>query len=161
MENIKKLETDAEFNLLNENIENIVNDNIYEDGRDWTEDEIAMFVNQFQSFQETEESVIDMNKLDPNFISLDDFKKKFDGFDDNVLQYMVDCENKKLEDARIPPLIIKNENVTLTDSLSSVIYNGEKIGESATKPKTKCYTDSEDCAGGAQETESEEEEESI
>lgn len=161
MENIKKLETDADFDLLNQNIDNIINETVYQDGRDWTDEEIATFVSQFQTFQDTENIDIDMNKLDPNFISLEDYKKKFDGFDDNVLQYMVDCENKKLEDARIPPLIIKNENVTLTDNLSSVIYNGEKTCVSKTKPKTECDANSEGCSRGYEETESEEEEESV
>ena len=122
MENIKKLENDADFELLNNNIDKIIDEKVYDDGRDWTEDEINLFIKQFSSFQEEEEDVnIDMNMLDPNFISLEDYKKKFDGFDDETLKYMVECENKKLEDARIPPLIVRNENVTLTDSLSNVI----------------------------------------
>lgn len=156
MENIKKLETDADFELLNNNIDKIIDEKVYDDGRDWTEDEINLFIKQFSSFQEEEEDVnIDMNMLDPNFISLEDYKKKFDGFDDETLKYMVECENKKLEDARIPPLIVRNENVTLTDSLSNVIYNDEK----SCKSKTECNTNCESSSRGLEETEKEEEEE--
>ncbi len=155
MENIKKLEEQTDFNLLNENIENIVNENIYEDGRDWTQDEIMLFVNQFSEFQQKEDVDIDMNMLDPNFVSFEEYKNKFSGFDDKTIKYLCECENKKLEDARIPPLIVRNENVTLTDSLSNVIYNDEK----RSKSKAECNTDCEDNARGEEETEEEEEEE--
>tara|TARA_R110000851_G_scaffold94942_2_gene206153 strand:+ start:608 stop:1081 length:474 start_codon:yes stop_codon:yes gene_type:complete len=157
MENIKKLEEEADFNLLNKNIDNIINESVYHDGRDWTEDEINLFVKQFTDYQKTDEVDIDMNMLDPNFISLEDYKEKFNGFDDEVLQYMVECENKKLEDARIPPLIVRNETVTLTDSLSNVILNGEKGSQS----KAECNTDSESSSRGFEETEEEEEEVSV
>lgn len=154
MENIKKLETAEDFDLLNNHIDNIVNDKVYDCERDWTQEEIDLFVSQFQVFQDqqVEEPNIDMNKLDPNFISLQDYKEKFNGFDDETLKYMVECENKKLEDARIPPLIVRNENVTLTDSLSNVIYNGEKSSS-----KTECNTDSESNIGRITEEEEEEE----
>ena len=157
MENIKKLEDEADFNLLNNNIDSIINETVYDDGRDWTEDEINLFVKQFTDYQKTDEVDIDMNMLDPNFISLEDYKEKFNGFDDEVLQYMVECENKKLEDARIPPLIVRNENVTLTDSLSNVILNDEK----SCKSKTECNSNSEGNTRGLEETEEEEEEVSI
>jgi len=157
MENIKKLETPEDFNLLNKHIDNIVNDKVYDCERDWTQEEIDLFVSQFQGFQEQqEEAIIDMNKLDPNYISLEDYKEKFYGFDDETLKYMVECENKKLEDARIPPLIVRNENVTLTDSLSNVIYNGEKSSS-----KAECNTDSESSIGGGVEEEKEKEEEEV
>lgn len=94
MENIKKLETEADFNLLNKNVGNIINESVYEDGRDWTQDEVNLFVKQFQQFQEEEDVDINMNMLDPNFISLEDYKEKFNGFDDETLKYMVRCENK-------------------------------------------------------------------
>ena len=153
MENIKKLENEADFNLLNNNIDKIINENVYDDGRDWTQDEINLFVKQFTSFQEEEDVKIDMNMLDPNFISLEDYKEKFNGFDDETLKYMVECENKKLEDARIPPLIVRNENVTLTDSLSNVILNDEK----SSKSKTECNSNCESGSRGLEETEEEEE----
>jgi hypothetical protein len=152
MENIKKLEDEADFNLLNKNIDNIINESVYDDGRDWTEDEINLFVKQFTDYQKTDEVDIDMNMLDPNFISLEDYKEKFNGFDDETLKYMVECENKKLEDARIPPLIVRNENVTLTDSLSNVILNDEK----SCKSKPKCNSNCESSSGGFEETEEEE-----
>ena len=153
MENIKKLENEADFNLLNNNLDNIINEKVYDDGRDWTQDEINLFVKQFSSFQEEEDVKIDMNMLDPNFISLEDYKEKFNGFDDETLKYMAECENKKLEDARIPPLIVRNENVTLTDSLSNVILNDEK----SCKSKTECNSNCESGSRGLEETEEEEE----
>jgi len=156
MDNIKKLEEEADFNLLNKNIDNIINESVYDDGRDWTEDEINLFVKQFTDYQKTDEVDIDMNMLDPNFISLEDYKEKFNGFDDEVLQYMVECENKKLEDARIPPLIVRNENVTLTDSLSHVIINDEKSSQS----KAECNPNCKSSSRGF-ETEEEEEEEEV
>ena len=158
MENIKKLETEADFNLLNNNIDNIINESVYEDGRDWTEDEINLFVKQFTEFSEEDDVNIDMNMLDPNFISLEDYKKKFDGFDDETLKYMVRCENLKLEDARIPPLIVKNQNVTLCDSLSNVILNDEKSCESKTVSPTNSQSSNR---GFAEEEEEEEEEEEV
>lgn len=157
MENIKKLEEEADFNLLNNNIDKIINDAVYDDGRDWTEDEVNMFVKQFCDFQKEDDVDIDMNKLDPNFISLEDYKKKFYGFDDDTLKYMVECENKKLEDARIPPLIVRNETVTLTDSLSNVILNGEESCQS----KAECNSNCESSSRGFEETEEEEEEVSV
>lgn len=154
MENIKKLEDEADFELLNNNIDKILNEGVYEDGREWTEDEVNLFVKQFCDFQADDETNIDMNMLDPNFISLEDYKKKFNGFDDETLKYMVRCENLKLEDARIPPLIVRNENVTLTDSLSNVILNDEK----SCKSKTECNSNCESDSRGFEETEKEEEE---
>lgn len=154
MENIKNLENAADFNLLNNNINKIINDAVYDDGRDWTEEEVNLFVKQFCDFQKEDDVDIDMNKLDPNIISLEDYKKKFYGFDDETLKYMVECENKKLEDARIPPLIMRNENVTLTDSLSNVILNGEKSCQS----KAECNSN---CESGSRGFEDEEEEEEV
>jgi hypothetical protein len=154
MENIKNLENAADFNLLNNNINKIINDAVYDDGRDWTEEEVNLFVKQFCDFQKEDDVDIDMNKLDPNIISLEDYKKKFYGFDDETLKYMVECENKKLEDARIPPLIMRNENVTLTDSLSNVILNGEKICQS----KAECNSNCESSSRGFEDEEEEEEE---
>ena len=155
MDNIKKLQDTADFELLNQNIDKIINEAVYEDGRDWTEDEVNLFVKQFCDFQNKDDCEIDMNKLDPNFISLQDYKEKFYGFDDETLKYMAECENKKLEDARIPPLIVRNETVTLTDSLSNVIINDEKSCQS----ETECNTDSESNSRGFEEAEEKEEEE--
>ena len=157
MDNIKKLENTADFELLNNNIDKIIDEAVYDDGRPWTEDEVNLFVKQFCDFQKKEDCEIDMNKLDTNFISLEDYKEKFYGFDDETLKYMAECENKKLEDARIPPLIVRNETVTLTDSLSNVIINDEKSCQS----ETECNTDSESNSRGFEETEEEEETESV
>jgi hypothetical protein len=126
MENITKIENEKDLETLNNNVDKIINETVYEDGRDWTEEEISLFVKQFCEFQQKEDVDIDMNRLDPNFISLQDYKEKFSGFDDEVLKYMVKCENKKLEDARVPPILVRTETVTLKDNLSTLIVNGEE-----------------------------------
>jgi len=122
-----------------DNLENICNDiveeNLYEHGRDWTQNEIDLFVHQFNQFQE-EDPILDMNKLDPKALTLESFQKKFGGFDDNVIQMLYELENKKLEDSRIPPLRMKKENITLTDNLSNTIINEED-----NEPKPKCNAD--------------------
>ena len=126
MDNIKKLQTTEDFELLDNNIEKILNDKVYHE-RDWNADEIEMFVSQFNSFQDdAKEKLIDMDRLDPNFVSEKEYKEKFSGFDDATLAYMCKLENKKLEDTRIPPLIIRNESVTLADNFSKEIYINEK-----------------------------------
>ena len=125
MNNIKNLDSKEQFDLLENNIDSILNDNVYHD-RDWNADEIKTFVAQFNSFQDdAKESLIDMDKLDPNFVSETEYKQKFSGFDADTLAYMCELENKKLEDARIPPLIIRNESVTLTNNLSNTVYNND------------------------------------
>ena len=91
MENITKIENESDLETIANNVDKIINETVYEDGRDWTEEEISLFVKQFSEFQQKEDVDIDMNRLDPNFISLQDYKEKFSGFDDEVLQYMVEC----------------------------------------------------------------------
>ena len=136
MDNIKKLQTAEDFQSLDNNIEKILNDNVYHE-RDWNAAEIEMFVSQFNSFQDdAKETLIDMEKLDPNFVSEKEYKQKFSGFDDDTLAYMCELENKKLEDARIPPLIVRNETVSLFDNLSKEIYKDEK---------TKCESTDSEC----------------
>tara|TARA_R110000787_G_scaffold144194_1_gene257887 strand:- start:170 stop:643 length:474 start_codon:yes stop_codon:yes gene_type:complete len=136
MDNIKKLQTAEDFQSLDNNIEKILNDNVYHE-RDWNAAEIEMFVSQFNSFQDdAKETLIDMEKLDPNFVSEKEYKQKFSGFDDDTLAYMCKLENKKLEDARIPPLIVRNETVSLFDNLSKEIYKDEK---------TKCESTDSEC----------------
>ena len=133
--------------------QNIVSESIYHE-RDWSEEEISLFIEQFNKFQE-EDPIVDMDKLDPNFVPLHEFKKKFSGFDDSVIEMLCECENKKLEDARIPPLMVRNENVTLTDNLSTVTYiDGAQNSES----KTECNTNSQGGLGGFKTHEEEEEE---
>jgi len=145
MNNIKKLQTQEQFDLLENNIDNILNDNVYHD-RDWNADEIQTFVAQFNSFQDdAKETLIDMDKLDPNFVSETEYKQKFSGFDDDTLAYMCELENKKLEDARIPPLIIRNESVTLTNNLSNTVYNKD-AKKTANSSITECNPKSKDNA---------------
>tara|TARA_B110001450_G_C17506753_1_gene434690 strand:+ start:209 stop:682 length:474 start_codon:yes stop_codon:yes gene_type:complete len=145
MDNIKKIETQEQFDLLEDNIDSILNDNVYHD-RDWNENEIQTFINQFNSFQnDATETLIDMDKLDPNFVSETEYKQKFSGFDDETLAYMCDLENRKLEDARIPPLIIRNESVTLTNSLSKEIYNNDSQ-DTKNISKPKCNSNCKDNA---------------
>jgi len=140
MNNIKNLDSKEQFDLLENNIDNILNDNVYHD-RDWNADEIQTFVAQFNSFQDdAKESLIDMDKLDPNFVSETEYKQKFSGFDADTLAYMCELENKKLEDARIPPLIIRNESVTLTNNLSNTVYNNDSQ-ETANNSITECNSD--------------------
>ena len=138
MDNIKKLQTAQDFQLLDNNIEKILNDNVYHE-RDWNADEIEMFVSQFNTFQDAaKEKLIDMEKLDPNFVSEKEYKQKFGGFDDETLAYMCKLENKKLEDARIPPLIVRNESVTLADNFSKEIYINETTD---TECNSNCKSD--------------------
>ena len=144
MNNIKNLDSKEQFDLLENNIDSILNDNVYHD-RDWNADEIQTFVAQFNSFQDdAKETLIDMDKLDPNFVSETEYKQKFSGFDADTLAYMCELENKKLEDARIPPLIIRNESVTLTNNLSNTIYNDSQ--ETANNSITECNPNCEDNA---------------
>ncbi len=150
---MKNPETIEEFESLNKFCEDVVNEKIYHE-RDWTPEEVALFVNQFNDFQQ-EEEIVDMNKLDPNFVPLHEFKKKYSGFDDNVIEMLCECENKKLEDARIPPLTIRNENITLTDNLSNIKYID---GKENSKSKTKCNPDSQSSFRGHNKKEEEEEE---
>jgi len=144
MNNIKNLDSKEQFDLLEDNIDNILNDNVYHD-RDWNDEEIKTFVAQFNSFQDdAKETLIDMDKLDPNFVSETEYKQKFSGFDADTLAYMCELENKKLEDARIPPLIIRNESVTLTNNLSNTVYNDSQ--ETANNSITECNPNSKDNA---------------
>ena len=105
----------------------------------------------------SEDTIVDMDRLDPNFITFAEMKKKFPLFDDNVIEMLCECENKKLEDARIPPLIVRNENVTLTDNLSTIKYIDDKENS---KSETISSTNSESGdRGTAEEKEKKEEEE--
>jgi len=144
MNNIKKLENQEQFDLLEQNIDNILNDTVYHE-RDWNDAEIANFVSQFNSYQDdAKEQLIDMDKLDPNFISNSEYKQKFNGFDDDTLAYMCELENKKLEDARIPPLIVRNETIMLKNNLSREVYNG---AEETTNPISECDSNCESDTG--------------
>ena len=162
MENIKKIDKDTDFIKLSETIDSILNEELYEDGRDWTQDEIGLFVEQFNSFQTDSEVAIDMNKLDPNFVPLSEFEAKYPGFDEKTIEALCKMENTKLEDLRIPPLKISNESVTLVDNLSNVIYNGsDKSDSPKTEPKTVGQSIGRGYNFGAEEEEEEEKEKTI
>lgn len=154
----KYAETYQNIELLNNLCDNIVNETLYDHQRDWTQEEIDLFVDQFRDYQNnSEDTIVDMDRLDPNFITFAEMKKKFPLFDDNVIEMLCECENKKLEDARIPPLIVRNENVTLTDNLSTIKYIDDKENS---KSETISSTNSESGdRGTAEEKEKKEEEE--
>jgi len=98
---------------------------------DWTQDDINLFVTQFNGSQQDEDPLIDMNKLDPNFITREDIAKKYEGFSPEVLDILYECENKKLEDARLPPLRVKNQSIKLTDNLSNIVYIDDETNSKA------------------------------
>jgi len=98
---------------------------------DWTQDDINLFVTQFNGSQQDEDPLIDMNKLDPNFITREDIAKKYVGFSPEVLDILYECENKKLEDARLPPLRVKNQSIKLTDNLSNIVYIDDETNSKA------------------------------
>ena len=126
--------TQKDFEHLEEITKNMINDDtphIVE--RDWTQEEINLFVEQFNGSQEEVEPYIDMNKLDPNFITYADIEKKYQGFSPEILDVLYECENKKLEDARLPPLLVKNQSIKLIDNLSNIVY----IDDDETKAKSK------------------------
>lgn len=155
----KYSETYQNIELLNNLCDNIVNETLYDQQRDWTQEEIDLFVDQFRDYQEdSEDTIVDMDRLDPNFITFAEMKKKFPLFDDNVIEMLCECENKKLEDARIPPLIVRNENVTLTDNLSTIKYIDDKKNS---KSETISSTNSESNSGGVAEEKEKKEEEEV
>ena len=128
--------------------------------RDWTQADIDLFVSQFNDSQE-EDNLVDMSKLDPNFLPLEYFQKKFSGFDDEIIQVLYECENKKLEDSRIAPLRIKNEKLKLSDNLSTSTYIDDKAEtEAEGHAETSGDADSEgsDTTGDDKEKEEAEEE---
>ena len=156
MEDIKNLpKTQLDFDELGNYCDNITNENVWDNGRDWSEEEIQLFVEQFNNFQ-NDDPLVDMDKLDPKFIPLAEFHKKFSGFDDSVIEMLYECENKKLEDARIPPLRVKNETVSLTNNLSNITYIDDPKD---CKSKTKCETNCENSVRGLETYEEEEEDE--
>lgn len=155
----KYSETYQNIELLNNLCDNIVNETLYDQQRDWTQEEIDLFVDQFRDYQDnSEDTIVDMDRLDPNFITFAEMKKKFPLFDDNVIEMLCECENKKLEDARIPPLIVRNENVTLTDNLSTIKYIDDKKNS---KSETISSTNSESNSGGVAEEKEKKEEEEV
>jgi len=95
---------------------------------DWSERDVQLFVEQFK--QAELEPVIDMDKLDPRPYPRSYFEKKFSGFDDNVIDALYECENRKLEDDRLCPLRFLRDKVgTLQISNDTNKYNGDKKDE--------------------------------
>ena len=154
MNNIKNLpESEKDFEILNDTCLNIVNETTYDDGRDWTQDEINLFIKQFSNAYE-EDPIIDMNKLDPYFIPYEKFAEKYHGFDESVIRMLWECEEKKLEDARIAPLRVKQQSIKLTDNLSNIIYtDGEKEN---CQPKSERNSNCQGSSRGFEEAEDEE-----
>ncbi len=141
---IKNLpETEKDFELLNNICMSVVEETIHEKDKDWTEADVNLFVSQFNNAYE-EDPLVDMNKLDYNFIPYDEFAEKYSGFDESVINMLWECENKKLEDARIAPLRINNQSIKLTDNLSNLTYieDGEAESISKTASPTNCKSDS-------------------
>tara|TARA_R110001632_G_scaffold22757_1_gene65081 strand:+ start:1939 stop:2436 length:498 start_codon:yes stop_codon:yes gene_type:complete len=152
MDDIKNLpKSEKDFELLNNVCLDIVNETTYDDGRDWTQDEINLFVSQFTNAYE-EDPIVDMNKLDPHFVPYEKFAEKYHGFDESVIQMLWECEEKKLEDARIAPLRVKRESIKMTDSLSNIIYtDGEK--ESISKADSSANSKSDNWGTTEEEAE--------
>lgn len=142
---IKNLpKTEKDFKLLSDICMSVANETIHDTNKDWTQEDINLFVSQFNTAYE-EDPIIDMNKLDPNFIPYEEFAAKYSGFDDSVIQMLWECENKKLEDARIPPLRIKKQSIKLIDNLSSLTYIED--GEAESISKTTSPTNSKSSSG--------------
>ena len=119
---IKNLpKTEKDFELLNKICMSVVEETIHEKDKDWTEDDINLFVSQFNNAYEEDPIV-----------------------DESVINMLWECENKKLEDARIAPLRINNQSIKLTDNLSNLTYieDGEAESISKTASPTNCKSDS-------------------
>jgi hypothetical protein len=135
----------------------IVNEEIHHE-RDWTEEEIELFVQQFQdTVDEDEDPLLDMDKLDPKFYPKSYFREKFSGFDEEVIDILYECENKKLEDARLPPLRVKTGEFTVNfdneaENKSLNNTNGEAEED---KPEASSDADSKDCASTGEEAKAE------
>lgn len=146
---IKNLpKTEKDFKLLSDICMSVSNETIHDKDKDWTQEDINLFVSQFNTAYE-EDPIIDMNKLDPNFIPYEEFAAKYSGFDDSVIQMLWECENKKLEDARIPPLRIKKQSIKLIDNLSNLTYIED--GETESISKTTSPANSKSSSRGTTE----------
>jgi hypothetical protein len=114
---------------------------------DWTTDDINLFVSQFKEAEL--EPQIDMDRLDPKPYPRSYFEQKFSGFDDNVIDALYICENKKLEDTRLCPLrVMRGKTGTLAIENPNKIYNADKKedneeteGESAAEAETSTEAD--------------------
>ena len=92
---------------------------------DWTKRDIDLFVAQFK--EADLEPEIDMEKLDTRPYPRSYFAKKFPGFDENVIDALYECENKKLEDTRLCPLrVLRGKTASLAIENPNKIYNATK-----------------------------------
>jgi len=92
---------------------------------DWTSRDIELFVSQFK--EADLEPQVDMDKLDPRPYPRTYFEQKFSGFDDNVIDALYDCENKKLEDTRLCPLrVLRNKVGSLSIENPNPVYNANE-----------------------------------
>ncbi len=146
--------TEKYFEVLNKVCDDVLNENIYVHDRDWSQDEINLFISQFNNAYE-EEPIVDMNKLDPHFIPFEDFSNKYSGFDEETTRILWECENKKLEDARIPPLRVKHQKVNISNNLSDVNILEDASSES--QSEARCETNRENRDRGFEDEEEEEE----
>ena len=140
--------SEDDFSSLDELCMSIVNEDKYQHNtvRDWTQEEIDLFVSQFQhTLEEDEDPLLDMEKLDPKFYPRSYFREKFPGFDDTTIDILYECENKKLEDARLPPLRSKHGefNAFANDDQNKSLQNTN--GEED-ESETGCDSNSANCA---------------
>lgn len=127
-----------DFNSENQNVDylqlselclDICDDNVVKLG-DWTQRDIDLFVAQFK--EADLEPQVDMDKLDTRPYPRSYFAKKFPGFDDNIINALYECENKKLEDTRLCPLrVLRNKTGSLAIENPSTEYNASKKEDKA------------------------------
>ena len=127
----------VDFLKLSELCLDICKDRVVKLG-DWTDRDVELFVAQFK--EADLEPEVDMDKLDPKPYPRSYFANKFPGFDDNVIDALYMCENKKLEDMRMAPLRVLRG----------------KTGSLAIENPTKEYTASKEKNQEAQEAEGKE-----
>lgn len=111
---------------------------------DWTSRDIELFVSQFKEAEL--EPQINMDMLDPKAYPRSYFEQKFPGFDENVIDALYECENKKLEDMRMTPLRVYRDKIgTLEITNPNKIYNAEESNQTEGQEESK-----EDCAAEAE-----------
>jgi len=135
---------------LSEMCLDICDDNAVKLG-DWSQRDIDLFVAQFK--EADLEPSIDMDKLDYKAYPRSYFEKKFRGFDENVIDALYECENKKLEDDRLCPLRVLRDKVgTLSIENPSTIYNAD---QTEAKGTTEAEAEKSKEAEGTTEAEAE------
>ena len=97
---------------------------------DWSKRDVELFCEQFK--EAGLEPEIDMDRLDPRPFPRSYFAEKFPCFEDDVIDALYDCENKKLEDTRLCPLrVMRNKIGTLEISNPNKVYNASKENDKA------------------------------